>query len=113
MAESKTFEDFVFEKFMVPGSGILNAECVKADETLVKEIEGMERTSFEGQKAERLMLIFTDGTKLVLNQTRLKATAALLGTDLNTWPGKSVGMRRGSTKYQGRDVDCIDVVAPS
>ncbi len=50
----------------------------------------------------------------VLNQTRSEAIAAIAGSDDDDdWVGVRIRLQKGRTKFQGRSVACIDIVAPS
>ena len=49
----------------------------------------------------------------VLNQTRCEVVEHLAGSpDMQEWPGTRVLVRRGTTRYQGKRVACIEFAAP-
>lgn len=51
---------------------------------------------------------------LVLNQTRSEAIENIAGHgDIDHWPGTRIQVQRGWTRFQGKRVSCIEVVAPS
>jgi hypothetical protein len=50
---------------------------------------------------------------VVLNLTRAEALADIAGDDdMDHWPGTRVLLQRGSTRYQGKKVACIEIVKP-
>jgi hypothetical protein len=50
---------------------------------------------------------------VVMNQTRSEAVERIAGTpDDDEWVGVRVRLQKGRTKFQGKTVDCIDIVAP-
>lgn len=54
-----------------------------------------------------------DAKSLVLNVTKCNAIEDIAGTpDMNRWPGTQIQIQQGWTKYKGKRVACIDVVAP-
>jgi len=69
-----------------------------------------------GDRAElKPVLLFREKTvkPVVLNLTRSEAIATIAGADDDDeWVGVRVRLQRGSTRYQGKKVDCIDIVAP-
>jgi hypothetical protein len=69
-----------------------------------------------GDRAElKPILFFRDkGAKgVVLNLTRAEAVETIAGTfDDNQWAGVRVRLQKGKTLYQGKRVDCVDIVAP-
>jgi len=51
---------------------------------------------------------------LVLNVTKCNSIEEIAGTpDMDAWPGTHIQLQKGSTKYKGKKVACIDVVAPA
>ena len=49
----------------------------------------------------------------VLNLTRCESISEVAGSeDMDHWPGTRIQLVRGSTRYQGKRVGCIDIVAP-
>ena len=49
----------------------------------------------------------------VLNVTRCEAITGIAGTpDMDRWHGVRVRLQRGLTRYQGKRVACIEIVAP-
>jgi len=49
---------------------------------------------------------------VVLNQARAEALATIAGSDDDDdWAGTPVRLQRGSTRFQGKKVDCVEIVA--
>jgi hypothetical protein len=47
---------------------------------------------------------------VVLNLTRAEALAGIAGDeDMDAWPGTRLLLRRGTTRYQGKKVSCIEI----
>ena len=59
------------------------------------------------------LVVYTDhqGKGVVLNQTRLKTMIAAFGPNFDSWPGKKIVVRQGSTVYSGKTVSAV-VVEP-
>ena len=54
-----------------------------------------------------------DFKPLVLNLTRAEAIAEIAGSeDMDNWPGTRIRLSKGSTRFQGKKVACIDVTKP-
>ena len=93
-------------------SNLINAVSldpkVKVEATIVSV---RSREFEEGAKTVVKAVIYTDyeGKGVVLNQARLKALIAAWGTNPDNLIGKTVIISRGMTKYQGRDVPCVDI----
>jgi len=50
---------------------------------------------------------------VVLNLTRAEVLADLAGSeDMDHWPGAKVLIQKGTTRYQGKKVSCIEFAAP-
>ena len=60
------------------------------------------------------VVLFEDGLKpVVLNITRAEAISEIAGSeDMDNWPGTRVQLSKGSTRFQGKKVACIDVGQP-
>ena len=60
--------------------------------------------------------VFEDNDKakpVVLNLTRCEAISEIAGSeDMDDWPGTRIQLAKGSTRFQGKRVGCIDIVAP-
>lgn len=69
-----------------------------------------------GEDAElKLVVKFkeSDVKSLVCNLTRADAIATLAGSeDTDNWPGTRIAIRKGTTSYKGKRVECISVEAP-
>jgi hypothetical protein len=70
----------------------------------------------QGENAEtKLVVHFKEpGVKsVVCNLTRSEAISLIAGNpDTDRWPGTKIKLTKGSTRFQGRRVDCISIVAP-
>jgi hypothetical protein len=50
---------------------------------------------------------------VVMNLTKMEAIATIAGTDDDDeWAGVKIRLQKGRTKYQGKTVACIEIVAP-
>jgi hypothetical protein len=58
--------------------------------------------------------VFEEQVKgVVLNLTRAEALAEIAGSeDMDDWPGTRILLRRGTTRYQGKKVACIEIARP-
>ena len=68
-----------------------------------------------GEDAElKLVVKFQESDKpLVCNLTRAEAIAKLAGSeDTDNWPGTRIAVRKGTTNYKGKRVECIAVEPP-
>jgi hypothetical protein len=69
-----------------------------------------------GEDAElKLVVKFqeADVKPLVCNLTRAEAVSALAGSeDTDGWVGTRISIRKGTTSYKGKRVDCLTVEAP-
>ena len=61
------------------------------------------------------MLYFREkqAKRVVMNQTKSEAIGRIAGTDDDDeWVGVRIRLQKGRTKFQGKTVDCIEIVAP-
>src|SRR5262245_6732762 len=68
-----------------------------------------------GDSAERKPVMrFQENVKaMVMNLTKSEAVASIAGDDdMDRWPGTRIRLSRGTTRYQGKRVNCINVEAP-
>lgn len=67
------------------------------------------------QAVEKPVVYFKekDVKPCVLNQTRADSVAQIAGTpDDDKWSGVRVRLQKGRTRFQGKAVECIDIVSP-
>jgi hypothetical protein len=89
-------------------NNLLNAAAIPVDVRIEAAIVSVRPRDFDdGAK----LVVYTDyrGKGLVLNQTRLGALVDAWGIVFEDWVGKQIVISRGMTKYQNKDVPCIDV----
>jgi hypothetical protein len=80
----------------------------------IKEI--VNETIGQGDRQELKPVLYCreKGVKgVVMNLTKMEALEQIAGTsDDDDWPGLKIRFQKGRTKYQGKSVDCIDIVKP-
>lgn len=75
----------------------------------------IEPVGLDENKRDKLVLHFREGQSkaLIMNITRCQALAAMAGSDdTANWIGVTIRMSKGSTRFQGKKVACIDVDRP-
>lgn len=91
-------------------------QSAELDTPLVATISGIRNVNVGGEGSGELKPVadFVEHVKsVVLNLSRCEAIAAIAGSeDMDDWPGTRVLLRRGTTRYQGKKVSCIEIAAP-
>jgi hypothetical protein len=73
----------------------------------------MEYVGQEGEKENRPVLYFSNAEQgLVLNQTRAGVLSTAFGIETDNWPGQTIYIQRGQTRFGNKIVPCVDVVVP-
>jgi hypothetical protein len=90
-------------------SNLINALSLEPKVKIEASIVSVRPREFEDGTTKAVIYLDFEGKGVVLNQTRLKALIAAFGTSPNNLIGKTVIISRGMTKYQGRDVPCVDI----
>lgn len=93
-------------------TGFLRGSLLKASDLntpVITRVTGTQVKQFPDSERPTLILITDDGG-ITLNKTRLAACVAAWGGDDTAWTGKRVKLVRGVTKFQGKTIDCIDLV---
>ena len=68
----------------------------------------------DNPQTKPVVLFEDDGVKpVVLNLTRAEMISEIAGSeDMDNWPGTRVQLSKGTTRFQGKKVACIDVAQP-
>ena len=96
-------------------SKFLNASEIETPYDAVIASILFENVGTDDKPERKLVATFEGGRKaIVLNQSRCEALAELTGTpDYERWPGTTVNVSRGSTRFNGQRVACIVLGPPA
>ena len=76
----------------------------------IKEVPTENLGTAENPELKLVAHFEEDAKPCVLNITRAESIADITGDeDTDSWVGKRVRLRKGSTRYQGKRVACIEV----